>query len=120
MRQAEAFGQQRDKEKLAGSPSPEDRKRDSAWGLVGGCLEIGVVHLAKPTDATEERKKKGGWEQRTRWTAWEQAEGEQVRGVVEEQAEGRVWRWRWRRCIAWRGPARYEISAVNDRAKGEG
>lgn len=29
------------------SPSPEDRKRDSAWGLMGGCLEIGVVHLAK-------------------------------------------------------------------------
>jgi hypothetical protein len=64
MHQAEAFGQRRDKEKLAGSSSPEDRKRDSAWGLMDGCLEIRVVHLAKPTGATEEGEKEAGNKER--------------------------------------------------------
>ena len=64
--------------------------------------------------------KEGGWEQRMRWTRKEQAEGEQVRGVVGEWEEGR-------RggeggdgkldCMAG-SCTRYEISAaVNGRAK---
>jgi hypothetical protein len=50
-----------------------------------------VVHLAKAPGCSGGGKgRRRG--QRTEWTAREQAEGEQGRGVVEEQDKGLRWR----------------------------
>jgi hypothetical protein len=109
------LGQQADRETTASSQVTGGPKGNSVWGLNGGCLEIRLVCLAKPTHATAEEKGRLGAKKQLDEERRGKGQTGQRSCRREERAEVETQRW-----IAWRGHARYELSAVEEQGKGEG